>query len=288
MDDADVLAKQFEEHRSHLRAVAYQMLGSRSDAEDAVQEAWLRLSRSDVSEVENLGGWLTTVVARLCLTQLRSRKAHPEESLDVHVPDPIVASPEQDALVMDSIGLALLVVLETLAPAERIAFVLHDSFAIPFDDIAQIIDRSPAATRQLASRARRRLQGVPVPDVDLAEQRKVVDAFFAAARDGDFDALVAVLDPDVMIRSDGGTARPHASVVIRGAAKVASRALLFKQAAPSVQPAVINGVAGIVAAPQGRPYSVMAFTVRGGKIVEIYTLADPDRLDKLDLSGLAD
>jgi RNA polymerase sigma-70 factor (ECF subfamily) len=293
MDEHDWLVDRFEEHRTHLRAVAYRMLGSLSEADDAVQEAWLRLSRADTSEVENLGGWLTTVVARVCLNMLRSRRTRREESLDVFVPDPIVSredgvDPEGEALLADSVGLALLVVLETLEPAERLALVLHDMFAVPFDEIAPIVGRSPAAARQLASRARRRLQGATVPDTDLTGQRQVVDAFFAAARDGDFDALVAVLDPDVVLRSDGGAVRPAASVVVHGAQAVAERAFSFAQLSPYVRPALVNGIAGVVVAPRGRPFSVMAFTVRNGKIVEIDALADPERLQQLDLTVLGD
>ncbi|HZA75821.1 MAG TPA: RNA polymerase sigma factor SigJ [Acidimicrobiales bacterium] len=293
MDEHDWLVDRFEEHRTHLRAVAYRMLGSLSEADDAVQEAWLRLSRADTSEVENLGGWLTTVVARVCLNMLRSRRTRREESLDVFVPDPIVSredgvDPEGEALLADSVGLALLVVLETLEPAERLALVLHDMFAVPFDEIAPIVGRSPAAARQLASRARRRLQGATVPDTDLTGQRQVVDAFFAAARDGDFDALVAVLDPDVVLRSDGGAVRPAASVVVHGARAVAERAFSFAQLSPYVRPALVNGIAGVVVAPRGRPFSVMAFTVRNGKIVEIDALTDPERLRQLDLTVLGD
>src|SRR5438132_2299215 len=241
MDEHDFLAGQFEEHRNHLRRVVYRMLGSLGEADDAVQEAWLRLSRADTSGIENMGGWLTTVVARVCLNVLRSRTTRGEVPLDVHMPDPIVSredgiDPEQEALLADSIGLALLVVLETLAPAERLAFVLHDMFAVPFDEIAPMVGRSPTAARQLASRARRRVQGAaPLPDADLAHQREVVDAFFAAARDGDFEALVAVLDPEVVLRSDGGTARPALSVVIRGAEAVASQALTFSRLSPFVR-----------------------------------------------------
>ena len=296
MDEHDWLARQFEAHRGHLRGVAYRMLGSLSEADDAVQEAWLRLSRADSSEVENLGGWLTTIVARVCLNMLRARRSRREQPMDlaVHLPDPVVShqdgvDPEQEALLADAVGLALLVVLDTLAPAERVAFVLHDTFAVPFDEIAPIVGRSEAAARQLASRARRRVQQTaPVPDADLTRQRKVVDAFFAAARDGDFDALVAVLDPDVVLRSDGGAARPAASVVVRGAAAVAKQALTFARLSPFVRPALVNGVAGVVVAPRGRPYSVMGFTVRDGRIVAIDGLADPDRLRGLDLAVLGD
>jgi RNA polymerase sigma factor (sigma-70 family) len=292
MEQSEWLAERFEEHRSHLRAVAYRMLGSVSEADDAVQEAWLRLSRSDPSEIENLGGWLTTVVARISLNVLRSRKARREEPLDVHVPEPIVSradgmDPEHEALLADSVGLAMLVVLDTLAPAERLAFVLHDMFGVPFDDIAPIVDRTPTAARQLASRARRRVQGeATAPSADLARQREVVDAFFAAARDGDFEALVAVLDPDVVLRSDGGTLRPVATALVRGAEQVARRALLFARPSPHVRPALINGVAGVVVAPRGEPFSIMAFTVVDGRIAAIDALADPERLQRLDLTAL--
>jgi len=295
MTESEFLAAQFEEHRTHLRAVAYRMLGSISEADDAVQEAWLRLSRSDAAAIENLGGWLTTVVARVCLNALRSRNTRREEPLDdVRVPDPVVSSesgldPEHEALLADSVGLALLVVLETLTPAERLSFVLHDMFAVPFDDIAPMLDRSPTAVRQLASRARRRVRGAaPTPDADLRRQREVVDAFFAAARDGDFEGLVAVLDPDVVLRSDGGAARPAASHVVHGAEAVARRAMTFARLAPFVRPALVNGAAGVVVAPRGRPFSVMAFTVRNGRIVAIDGLADPDRLKELDLTVLDD
>jgi RNA polymerase sigma factor (sigma-70 family) len=291
MDERDRLAEQFEEHRGHLRAVAYRMLGSLSEADDAVQESWLRLSRSDASEVENLRAWLTTVVARVSLNVLRSRRTRREEPLDVRVPDPVVTAddgtqPEHEALLADSVGVALLVVLDTLGPAERLAFVLHDMFGVPFDEIAGMVDRSPAAARQLASRARRRVQGAaPVPDADLAAQRRVVDAFFAAARDGDFDALVAVLHPDVVSRGDGG---PGASAVVRGAREVAARALTFTRLAPFVRPALVNGAAGAVVAPRGKPFSVLGFTVVGGRIVEIDAITDPARLRALDLAVLVD
>ena len=294
MDEHEWLAERFEEHRTHLRAVAYRMLGSLSEADDAVQESWLRLSRSDASDIENLGGWLTTVVARVCLNMLRSRETRREEPMSAYVPDPIVRregelNPDDEVLLADSVGLALLVVLETLAPAERLAFVLHDMFAVPFDEIAPMVGRSPTAARQLASRARRRVQGAAAaPDPDLARQREVVDAFFAAARDGDFDALVAVLHPDVVLRSDGGAVRPGASFVMRGAREVAESALSFARMSPFVRPALVNGAAGVVVAPHGRPFSVMGFTVRDGKIVEIDGIADPERLQRLDLAGLDD
>ncbi|HEY3464352.1 MAG TPA: sigma-70 family RNA polymerase sigma factor [Amycolatopsis sp.] len=290
MDD-DFLALRFENHREHLRGVAYRMLGSLTEAEDAVQEAWLRLSRSDAGAVENLAGWLTTVVGRVCLDMLRSRKARREEPLDVFVPDPIVsreeAGPEDEALMADSVGLALLVVLDTLTPAERLAFVLRDMFAMPFEEIAPIVGRSEAATRQLASRARRRVQGAPVaPDPDLARQREVVDAFLAAARGGDFEALVSVLDPEVVLRADRG---PDDSVEVRGAAAVANQALTFSRLGAGggvVRRALVNGAAGVVATREGRPFSVLGFTVAGGRIVEIDILADPDRLSRLDLAVL--
>ena len=283
----DWLADRFEAQRPHLRAVAYRMLGSLSEADDAVQEAWLRLRRSDAAAIENLGGWLTTVVARVSLNMLRARKAKREESLEGRVPDPVVSpagggDPEQEALIADSVGLALLVVLETLTPAERLAFVLHDMFAVPFDEIGAITGRSPAAARKLASRARRHVQGeAPVPDADLARQRTVVDAFFAASRDGDFDALVAVLDPDIVLRAEEAGGRSH---VIRGAREVAARAMRFQRMAPYVRPALVNGAAGVVVVPEdGRPFSVMGFTVTGGKVVAIDAIADPDRLAALDL-----
>jgi RNA polymerase sigma-70 factor (ECF subfamily) len=294
MDERDWLAEQFEEHRARLRAVAYRMLGSLSEADDAVQEAWIRLGRSDANDIDNLGGWLTTVVGRVCLNMLRSRDTRREEPINPHMPDPIISreegsDPEDEALVADSVGLALLVVLEMLTPAERLAFVLHDMFGVPFDDIAPMLGRSPAAARQLASRARRRVRGsAPAPDTDLQRQREVVDAFFAASRDGDFEALVAVLDPDVVLRSDGGSARPRDTMIVHGAENVASRALMYVRLSPYVQPALVNGVAGVVVAPGGRPFSVMAFTVRDGKIVEIDALTDPERLRELDLTVLED
>jgi RNA polymerase sigma factor (sigma-70 family) len=294
MDGRDRLAKRFEEDRTHLRAVAYRMLGSVSEADDAVQETWLRLSRSEAAEVENLRAWLTTVVARVCLDMLRSRRARREEPLGPYVPDPIVshedgADPEHEALLADSVGLALLVVLETLPPAERLAFVLHDMFAVPFDEIAPIVDRSPAAARQLASRARRRVRGAtPTPDADRGRQREVVDAFLAAARGGDFDALLEVLDPDVVLRVDPGALRPGVSREVRGAPAVAEQVRTFARLARFAQPALVNGAAGFVVARRGRPLTVAGFTVAGGRIVEIDLLADPDRLRRLDLTVLAD
>jgi RNA polymerase sigma factor (sigma-70 family) len=291
MDESEWLADRFQEHRAHLRAVAYRMLGSLTDADDAVQDTWLRLSRSGAGEVENLGGWLTTIVARVCLNMLRSRNRRREESLGVHLPDPLVSpdselQPEEEALLADSVGLALLVVLDTLTPAERLAFVLHDMFELPFEEIAPMVGRTPAAARQLASRARRRVKGaeVPAPDPDLARQRDVVDAFFAAARGGDFDALVAVLDPDVVLRIDAGAQRPAASMAIRGAAAVARRALSgLTSALPAVhlRPALVNGAAGVVVTRRGRPITVMGFTVAEGKIVEIDAIADPERVRKI-------
>ena len=298
MDEQDWLAKRFEEHRSHLRAVAYRMLGSISEADDAVQEAWLRLSRSETSGVENLGGWLTTVVGRVCLDMLRSRTSRRVvplgESLGTRVPEPLVSradgiDPEHEALLADSVGLALLVVLETLTPAERLAFVLHDMFSVPFEEIAPVVGRSPTAARQLASRARRRVQGeAHVPDADLATQREVVDAFLAASRDGDFDTLLAVLDPDVVLRIDGGAVRAGLSREVRGARAVAEQTLTFSRLSPFVRPALVNGAAGVVVAPRGRPFSVMGFTIRGGKIVEVDILADPARLSRLDVSVFDD
>ena len=292
MDERDWLAERFEEHRTRLRAVAYRMLGSLSEADDAVQEAWLRLGRTDANEIENLGGWLTTVVARVSLNMLRSRNLRGEEPLGVRMPDPIVDSaegtdPEHEALLADSVGLALLVVLETLSPPERLAFVLHDIFAVPFDEIAPIVDRSPEAARQLASRARRRVRAErTVPDADLETQREVVHAFLAAAHDGDFDRLVAVLDPDVVLRADFGPAR--GSREIRGAAAVAGRALGYAQIGLDMRPALINGVAGGVAFLHGQPFSIAAVTVRNGRIVELDFLADPERLRLLDLTILDD
>jgi RNA polymerase sigma-70 factor (ECF subfamily) len=292
MSEQDELAKRFEENRTHLSAVAYQMLGSVSEADDAVQESWLRFSRFDPSDVENLRGWLTRVVARVCLDMLRSRKSRREELLGVHLPEPIVSStagitPEHQALLADSVGLALLVVLQTLAPAERIAFVLHDMFAVPFDEIGPIVGRSPTAARQLVSRARRRVQtAAPVPDADLTRQREVVDAFLAAARDGDFDALVVVLDPDVVLRADGGAVPVGVSREVRGASAVAEQALTFSRRAGFAQPALVNGAAGLVVASRGRPLAIMGFTITHGKIVEIDILADPARLRRLDLAVL--
>jgi RNA polymerase sigma factor (sigma-70 family) len=286
MATQDWLATQFEEHRSHLRAVAYRMLGSPAEADDAVQESWLRLSRTGAGGIANLGGWLTTVVGRVCLDMLRSRTARREEPAGPHLPDPVVAAdPAEAALLADSVGLALLVVLDTLDPAERLAFVLHDMFGLPFDEIARIAGRSPAATRQLASRARRRVQGAPTtPDADLARQRAVVDAFFAAARDGDFDALVAVLDPDVVLRADGSAIPAGAVRQVRGAAAVAGQALTFRRAGARVpHPVVVNGAAGALVTRDGRPEVLFAFTVTANHIAAIDILMDPDRLARLSL-----
>jgi RNA polymerase sigma-70 factor, ECF subfamily len=288
MNEHQLLAERFEEQRPHLRAVAYRMLGSLTDADDAVQETWLRVSRTDGGGVENLRAWLTTICARVCLNTLKARNSRPEEPLGPHVPDPIVGpedgvDPEHEALLADSVGLALLVVLDTLAPAERLAFVLHDMFAVPFDEIAPIIERSPAATRQLASRARRRVQGAtPFPDADLSSQREVVDAFLAASREGDFAALIAILDPDVVLRADRGALPAGASQVVRGAPAVAEQTMAFARSRRGeATPALINGEAGVVWAAHGRPYSVVAFTVRRGRIVAINVLADPARLQHL-------
>jgi len=294
MTDQDWLAQRFEANRTHLRAVAYRMLGSLSEADDAVQEAWIRLSRTDTSDVDNLSGWLTTVVGRVCLNMLRARRMRREAPLDTHVPDPIVSpedgmDPEHEALLGDSLGLALLAVLDALTPAERVAFVLHDVFAMPFDEIAPIVGRSSAAARQLASRARRRVQGAPVPDTDLDGQWAVVDAFLAASREGDFARLLAVLDPDVVLRSDGGAARPDLITAVRGAEAVATRAMSFRRFAETATRVLVNGIPGGVAwAPDGHPFAVLSLTVAGGRIVSIDVLADPDRLSRLDLDLIAD
>ena len=291
MPTPEWLAGQFEEHRPHLRAVAYRMLGSASEAEDAVQEGWIRLGRTDVSGVENLRAWLTTVVARVCLDMLRTRTSRREDPLDTHVPDPVIAradrNPESDAIVADSVGLALLVVLETLEPAERLAFVLHDVFGMAFDEIARIVDRSPVAARQLASRARRRVQSkAPSADPDLGQQQRVLDAFMAAAHDGDFERLVAVLHPDIVLRADGG-ALAGASRLVRGARDVAAQAASFSKIGLSNQFVLVNGSLGVISRrPDGRLFSVLGFTIAGGKIVEIDILADPERLGRLNLSAL--
>ena len=286
MDEHEWLAQRFEAERSHLRAVAYRMLGALSEADDAVQDSWLRLSRSDTSSIENLGGWLTTVVARVCLDMLRSRESRREESLDVHVYDPIVnreggIDPEQEALLADSVGLALLVVLDTLNPAERLAFVLHDLFAMPFDEIAAIVGRSPTAARQLASRARRRVQGATADaEADLTRQREIVDAFLAASRGGDFDALLALLDPDVVLRTDDTVVSTGAAREVRGAKAVAET---FSGRARAAQPALVNGAAGAAWAPGGQPRVVFGFTIRRGKIGAIEMIADPERLRGIEL-----
>src|SRR5882762_9301702 len=295
MPTPEWLAEQFEQHRAHLRAVAYRMLGSASDAEDAVQESWIRLGRTDVSGVENLRAWLTTVVARVCLDMLRTRTSRREDPLDTHVPDPIIAraisrgdeGPEADAVLADSVGLALLVVLEKLEPAERLAFVLHDVFGMTFEEIAPIVDRSAVATRQLASRARRRVQGqAPTSDADLRTQRRVVDAFLAAVQDGDFEALVAVLDPAIELRADGGAVKGM-SRLVRGAQAVVAQAAAFSKLGLSSQVVLLNGNIGVVSRlPDGRLLSVIGFTIAGGKVVEMDILADPDRLSRLDLSAI--
>ena len=293
MNRQDLLAEYFEEQRPHLRAVAYRMLGSLSEADDAVQDAWLRLTRSDRSEVENLRAWLTTVVARVSLNMLRARRTRREQPLDMRVPDPIIdpadgTDPEHEALLADSVGLALLIVLETLTPPERLAFVLHDMFAVPFDEIAPIVERSPEATRQLASRARRRVRGAePGPDVDLHAQWEVVDAFIAAARGGDFDALVAVLDPDVVLRSDGGRIAGLSQYVV-GAEAVAGQAMMWARVDLTRRRALVNGAAGMVVYREGEPFSICAVTVKNGRLAELDFLADPERIAQLDLTVLAD
>ena len=294
MTESEWLAEGFEQNRTRLRAVAYRMLGSLAEADDAVQEAWLRLSRSDASGVDNLGAWLTTIVARVCLNVLRSRNTRREEFIGVNVPDPVLdradgTNPEDEALLADSVGLALNVVLDTLAPAERLAFVLHDMFAVPFEEIAPMVGRSPAMARQLASRARRRVRGVSVhaPDPDIARQREVVDAFFAAARRGDFDALVAALDPDVVLRSDGGTAYPEVSVVLHGPAAVVNHGLRLHDPAALLRPVLVNGSAGAVVILHGQPVAVVGITVSRGKVAAIDIIADPERLRRFDLASLA-
>ncbi|MEU4437537.1 RNA polymerase sigma factor SigJ [Micromonospora chalcea] len=282
------LAERFERERPRLRAVAYRLLGSLTDAEDAVQETWLRLARTDPAAVDNLDAWLTTVVARVSLNALRSRAARREDPLDVRLPDPVVDAddPAHAAVLADSVGLAMLVVLDTLSPAERLAFVLHDMFGVPFDEIGPLVDRSPAAARQLASRARRRVRGqAPTPDPDLTRQRAVVDAFLAAARDGDLDALIAVLHPDVVLRSDAGTARARHTVVLTGATTVAAQATTFGRLFPHARPVLVNGAAGVLVSAGDRPLSVMAFTVTGGRIAAVDVIADPRRLAALGLTG---
>jgi RNA polymerase sigma-70 factor (ECF subfamily) len=292
MNERELLVDGFEANRPHLQSVAYRILGSPSEADDAVQEAWLRASRADTSAVENLQAWLTTVVACICLNMLHSRKARHEEPFDTYVPDPIVsrddgADPEHEAVLADSVGLALLVVLETLSPAERLAIVLHDVFALSFEEIGEIVGRSPAATRQLASRARRRVQGAPVPDTDVNRQREVVGAFLAASRGGDFEGLLAVLDPDAVRRADGGTLLANMSGIVRGASAIAGQAVAAARRDLTVQLALVNGAPGIVSwNAQGEPFAVMGFTVAGGRIVEIDVLLDPERLNRLDLAAL--
>jgi RNA polymerase sigma-70 factor (ECF subfamily) len=286
-DEQQALAERFAGHRGRLRAIAYRMLGSLPEAEDAVQDTWIRAARAGTAGVENLGGWLTTVLVRVCLNMIAARSGRREEPAGVHVPDPLIApadgpTPEDEVLLADSVGLALSVVLDTLGPAERIAFVLHDLFDVAFDDIAAMTGRSPAAARQLASRARRRVRDRPVaPDAGLPAQRAVVSAFFAAARGGDFDGLVAVLDPDVLLRADGGRARPQATALVRGAEAVAGNALRFANPAAALRPVTVNGAAGVVIFLNGQPLSVIGFTVAGGRIVEINSLNDPDRLARL-------
>jgi RNA polymerase sigma-70 factor (ECF subfamily) len=288
MDDSEWLAGRFEEHRSHLRAVAYRMLGSLVEADDAVQDAWERVNRAGADDVDDLKAWLTTVVARVCLNLLRSRNAHREEALDGYVPDPIVSpadgtDPEEEVLLADSVGLALQIVIDTLGPAERVAFVLHDMFHVSFDEVAAMLGRSPEASRQLASRARRRIKGAgaPTPERDLGRQRAVVDAFFAAGRAGDFDTLVALLDPDVVARADFSPSRPSASQVLHGAAAVARQARLGANAAAVIHPVLVNGAAGVVITLDGRPLALMGFTVVDGKIVEVDVIVDPDRIARL-------
>ncbi len=290
MSGQDGLAERFESHRTRLRAVAFRILGSLSEADDAVQESWLRLSRNGDARVQNLGGWLTTVVSRVCLDMLRSRAVRREEPLDGHLPDPVVASadasgPEQEAVLADSVGIALLVVLDTLTPPERVAFVLHDMFAVPFADIAAIVGRSPEATKMLASRARSRVQhAAPAGRADRSRQRALVDAFLAAARGGDFDGLLTVLDPDVVLRADSSAVAPV--TVVRGAAAVARGAASYQRAGVVHVPAVVNGGAGFIALENGQPVSVAAFTIRGAKIVAVDILSDPQRLTRLDLSSI--
>jgi RNA polymerase sigma factor (sigma-70 family) len=285
MDETE-LARRFEEHRPRMRGVAYRMLGSLAEADEAVQDTWLRVSRAGDEGIENFGGWLTTIVARVCLNLLQARKVRPEDPVGVHVPDPIITTDAEDAehdvLLADAVGLALQVVLETLPPAERVAFVLHDLFDLPFEEIAPLLGRNSTAARQLASRARRRVaQGAPAPEGDVPRQRQVVDAFFAAARGGDLQELLSVLDPDVVLRSDGGAARPALSAVVRGAQAVASRAMMFARPAAELRPALINGAAGVVVYVAGQPISVMGFTVRDGRILAIDSVVDPDRLAAL-------
>jgi RNA polymerase sigma factor (sigma-70 family) len=289
MDENEWLAERFEQHRPRLRAVAYRMLGSLTEADDAVQDSWLRLSQSKAEQIDNLGGWLTTVVARECLHTLRSRRHRREDPFGEHLPDPVITpnadlDPEQEALLAEGVGLALLVVLDSLTPAERLAFVLHDMFELPFNEIAPMVGRTPVAARQLASRARRRVKGAPTPEPDLARQREVVDAFFAAGKDGDFDALVQILHPDVVLRADFGPGRPPG--VFRGVHAVAKMARAPRGA--QVHPVLVNGTVGVVVAIDGEPSSVMAFTVAGGKIVEIDGIGDPDRVRRLTAAVLGE
>jgi RNA polymerase sigma factor (sigma-70 family) len=289
MDENEWLAERFEQHRPRLRAVAYRMLGSLTEADDAVQDSWLRLSQSKAEQIDNLGGWLTTVVARECLHMLRSRRHRREDPFGEHLPDPVITpnadlDPEQEALLAEGVGLALLVVLDSLTPAERLAFVLHDMFELPFNEIAPMVGRTPVAARQLASRARRRVKGAPTPEPDLARQREVVDAFFAAGKDGDFDALVQILHPDVVLRADFGPGRPPG--VFRGVHAVAKMARAPRGA--QVHPVLVNGTVGVVVAIDGEPSSVMAFTVAGGKIVEIDGIGDPDRVRRLTAAVLGE
>ncbi|WP_409240002.1 sigma-70 family RNA polymerase sigma factor [Streptomyces sp. PA5.6] len=293
MSESNRLAEGFEQNRVRLRAVAYRMLGSLAEADDAVQEAWLRLSRADAAAIASLDAWLTTVLVRICLNMLRSRNTRREDLMGVHVPDPVVShvegvNPEDAALLADSVGLALQVVLDELTPAERLAFVLHDMFDLPYDEIAPLAGCSTANARQLASRARRRVRAIEgrAPDPDMAQQRQAVDAFFTAARNGELNDLVAVLHPNVVLRADEGAARPEESVVVHGAAVVAGRAVMFERPGAAVRPVLVNGAAGVVVTVQGKPVSVMGFTVSGGKIVQIDVMADPERLARLDLAFL--
>jgi RNA polymerase sigma-70 factor (ECF subfamily) len=290
MEDREWVTELFQKKRRHLSAVAYRMLGSVTEAEDALQEAWLRIRDQDPSAVENMQAWLTTVVGRVCLNMLRSRRARHEESSEVHVPDPVVTlrdtvGPEHEALLADSVGLALLVVLDTLAPAERLAFVLHDVFGVPFSDIAAVLDRSEAAAQQLASRARRRVQDSPTPDRDPSRQRRMVDAFFAAARDGDFDALLNLLHPEVELRIDGGKLRRQASLLLHGATAVATHTRTYSRLYPYIVSAIVNGTPGVIIARTSRPFAVMGFTISNQRITAIDVLVDPERLNQLDIPG---
>jgi RNA polymerase sigma-70 factor (ECF subfamily) len=293
MDDNEWLAERFEDHRARLRGVAYRMLGSLTDADDAVQDAWVRVSRAGADDVENIGGWLTTIVARVCLNMLRSRQARREQPLEVYVPDPVVSSeaglrPDEEALLADSVGLALQVVIDTLSPPERLAFVLHDMFGLPFEEIGPMVGRTPQATRQLASRARRRARvaGIPTPEPNLVRQRAVVDAFFAATRAGDLGALVAVLHPDVVARADFSPGHPGRSAIVRGAEEVARQARLGANPAAELHPALVNGAAGVVITLRGRPVALLGFTIADDKIVEIDAIGDPERVRRLSASVL--